>query len=186
MRNLLIATCILLLASCTSTKSYTYYYQMVEPVTSKDLLYENDSIKIAFVIKPQFIQFVLENKMSDGIRINWDETSFSIRGKTYRTIHKETGKQRLTESQPPTTIPPHSFLNDALIPVDKIWNIRSLATGNNVPIILETFPSKKSSNKTIQQTINNLRGAKIVVYLPMYIKNQFVSKYYDIMINDIK
>ncbi|HWC53505.1 MAG TPA: hypothetical protein VG676_07990, partial [Chitinophagaceae bacterium] len=99
-KTLIILFIIFTFVSCTS-KLYNYKTAMTYPVQNSDLIYENDTLKIGFKLNPKDILVNIRNKSETGIKINWDELSFSINAKTYRIVHKETGVIKINEVQPP-------------------------------------------------------------------------------------
>jgi hypothetical protein len=161
---------------------------MTQPLQSGDLRFENDTFSIDFDLKPKGVQLVIYNKISDGIRISWHETSLSLNGKAFRTRHKETGVADPTAyavQQSSTTIPPKSNLEDYLIPSDKKMFIRSVLDGKAVPEIKHIFPDNDNGSKKQKEYILKLKGARLTVFLPFYIRDKYVSNYYDITIRDI-
>lgn len=168
-------------------RSYVYKTEMTHPLQSGDLRFENDTFSIDFDLKPRWVQFVIYNKFSDGIRISWDETSLSLNGKTFRTLHKqtETGGAYVYEVQPSTTIPPNSNLEDYLFPGDTKMFIRSVWDVKPVPEVRGIFPIYDNASKKQKEYILKLKGARLTVFLPFYIGDKYVPNYFDIVIKDI-
>lgn len=166
---------------CTPSHFYTYKTQMISPAQSDSLVYENDSLKVKFVIQDKFIIFKIDNKLNEGIKINWDEVSFSVKGFTYRVVHKETGVYKIRDAQFSTTIPPKSYLKDGIIPVDKLVYTNS----TTMPAIKATFPDYDYGNKKTIAQIKKLKGADVIIYLPIYIAGNFVTGSYHVKIVDI-
>lgn len=185
MKYLLFTTCILLLASCTPSMHYTYKTEMVRPVASDNLIYENDTLRIKFVLQPKFILLRIDNKLNEGIKINWDEVSFSINGNTHRIVHKETGTMKIYDAQFTTSIPPHSYLKDGMIPVDKLVYTGAAKSGLALPEVKPSFPDYDYGNKKTAKQIQKLNGAVISIYLPMYIGNKFVNGSYELKVVSI-
>jgi hypothetical protein len=121
----------------------------------------------------------LLNKSNEGIKISWDEVSFSINGEAYRAVHKATGVMSINMVQPPTTIPPRASLQDYLVPSSNI-KIQSGGT-----IIQNMFPTYDYGNKKTKAAALALKGTRITVFLPYYMAGKYVSAYYDIMINNV-
>lgn len=156
---------------------------MSHPVQSRSLEYENDSFHISFDVQSKRIVFTVLNKLEDGIRINWDEVSFSLNGRAKRTVHKETGEYKIRDVQPPTTIPPKASLKDFLVPTDIIRYGR--IGYSNYTIIGNILPVEASSKTQQRDVIKKYKGTKITVFLPFYIAGKYVTRYYDLMIDDI-
>jgi hypothetical protein len=156
---------------------------MLYPANVDSMKYENDSFSIKFKLYPTNIGFTLVNKLPQGIKINWDELSVSINGKANRVVHKETAVLKQTEVQPPTTVPPFTKLDDGLVPAGNAI-ITSGYFGNKVSLV-DIFPSNDYGNKRTAEIANSYKGSDIIIYMPLYINNQFVSKYYTIRITDV-
>ncbi len=183
MKYFLISICSVLLFSSCVNKNLFYKFSISHPVKSQMLFIENDTFSINFEIGAQEINFVIFNKSLDGIRVNWDEVSFSINGEAQRVIHKNTGVFSITNVQPPTTIPPKSTLTDFLLPTSAV---RYLNISNSTYTIFKSMlPTYANGKKNISNAIKSLKGTKITVFLPLYIGNKYQSYYYDIMIDDI-
>jgi hypothetical protein len=184
--SLLPLMAVLILASCRPQLNYRYLTSM-QPSTNKDsLIYDNDSLNIRFEIRPKLIWFKYHNKLDKGVRISWDEVSMSIDGNSFRVLHKETGVYKTREIQPTTSIPPRSFLTDGLIPSEKVNYGYSSVTGNNQVTVDDIFPNKDWGSKKIKKKILGLKGKSIMVYLPVYINNNFSSLAFQINIDDVK
>ena len=97
MRNSVKFLVILLLFTSCSNKYLFYSLRMTHPVTNNTLYFENDTFAINFEIDKIGIHFSLLNKTYDGIKINWDEVSFSINGQAQRIVHKETGVYKIAK-----------------------------------------------------------------------------------------
>jgi hypothetical protein len=182
-RVIIILSIALMLAGCAG-RVYTYSVEMTHPVNSKQLFYENDTFSIAFQLLPKWIEFTIYNKSTDGIRINWDEVSFSVDGITHRIVHKETGTYKITDVQPPTTIPPKSNLKDFIISTDKL--VVTQGSFNFVSLnVNEQFPDNDYGNKKKKEFILSYKGNRITIFMPYYVRGQYISQYYDLMIRDV-
>lgn len=180
--GLIFITC-LSLYSC-AMRSYSYKTQMTHPASSEHLRFENDTFSIDFDLMPKWIGFTIYNKSNDGIRIDWNEASFSLNGQTFRALHKQTGLANINEVQPVTTIPPKSNLDDYLIPRDKMLFVKNIY-GSEIPLMKDIFPMSDYGSKKQKEYIQRLKGVRLTVFLPFYIRGQYVSNYYDIIIKDI-
>ena len=140
-------------------------------------------MRIKFTLEPQLVKFRYDNKLNEGVRINWDEVSISIGGKSYRVVHKETGTYKVNEIQPTTSIPPRSYTIDGLIPSEKI-NYTRYGSGSTVTVA-KIFPTIDYRDKQTAKQIMLLKGKSIIVYLPLYINNKFSNNSFEIKITDI-
>lgn len=176
---------ILLLLFCIAfsgcSRYYNYKFRLDEPRPVKPLYYENDTMAISFRFTPSFLRFTIQNKISDGIKINWDEVSLSMARKTYRVIHKETGLTKTTDLQPPTTIPPRSQLTDVIVPTDFIRFSR--VYGVYKPTYTGMFPN--SGTKKQGAAIMRRKGENIVLFIPFRIADKYVANTFYFTIEDI-
>lgn len=170
---------VMYLSACTPSRYYAYDVELTHPVHNQKLEYSNDTLEIDFVLEPKWISFTLLNKSNDGIKISWDEVSFSINGQAYRAVHKATGVLSINMVQPPTTIPPRASLQDYLIPSSNIKGSGGSTT------ILSMFPTYDYGNKKTKATALALKGTRVTIFLPYYMAGKYVSAYYDIMINNV-
>ena len=176
-----IAIVTIILQSCAS-KYLLYDFKMTHPEQSKNLFHENDKFSISFEIGQKMIGINILNKLTDGIRINWDEVSFSINGQAERAVHKSTGIAKITEVQPPTTIPPKSSLQDFLIPESNVHY--STAFGGTYSFD-NLFPIEEGAKKA-DKAAAKYKGTKVTIFMPFYIGGKYESYYYDIMIDDVR
>lgn len=182
----IILLCLTVLVYSCTTYKYNYKFDM-QPVSNSDsLMYENDSLKIRFEMLKEVIKFRIDNKTNQALKIVWDEASFSIDGKSYKVAHKLTGTTKVYEAQPPSTIPPKSYLIDGLIPVDGIIYVRNVFTGAPVPITKVLFPTTDYGSKKKANEIMGWKGLNIAVHIPIYFANNYAARTFSFTISDIK
>jgi hypothetical protein len=166
-------------------KFYSYDIQLEKPQPSQSLHFENDTFSISFAFKPQYIEFELYNKLDDGIKINFDEISISVNQQAIKIVHYAPGTNEFYETQPPTTIPPRSKLKDALVAKDMVNYIYE--HGRQIPVsIQDSYPKSDYSNNNISRRVQHLKGQKITIFLPYYLKNVYHSKTFEFIIADVK
>jgi len=172
-----------LFASCSTTRYYSYNIKLEKPTPSSPLFYENDTMSLSFQFNPKYIEFEAYNKLEDGIRINWDELSIAVNGEAKRIVHYETGENKITEVQPPTTIPPKSKLNDGLIPTDNIKYV--ISAGKRIPVYTYTYPNSDNGNKKYREKIMSMKGQKTIFFFPYYLRGIYHSKTFEFLITDV-
>ncbi|WP_152268224.1 hypothetical protein [Agriterribacter humi] len=173
----------IIICSCSTTRYYTYDIRLEKPAPSTRLFFENDTMSLSFQFKPRYIEFETYNKLEDGIRINWDELSISVNGDAKRIVHYETGENKITETQPPTTIPPKSKLVDGVIPTENIKYI--ISSGKRILLPLYTYPISDNGSKKTKKKILTMKGQKTVFYFPYYLKGVYHSKTFEFLIADV-
>jgi hypothetical protein len=163
------------LSSCKFGQVYTYDVRLERPVQSQHLYYENDTLSISFVFGTDDISFELYNKLDDAIKINWRDLSASINGDT--KIISSVGYQRAI------LIAPRSKTIDYL----KIYDRSGYVDTGAAPIgTLNTYPKRDNNWEPYRQYILGLKGRKITVYLPYYIRDTYCSKTFEFVIADVQ
>jgi hypothetical protein len=170
------------LFNCTPIR-YSYKTSMQPGNGLYSLLYENDTMKIQFALESKKLGFRIDNKLSDAIVIRWDEASLSINGIAYKITHTKNEKFIIVEYQPPSSIPPQSFIKDGYTPVS---NIQYSTNGSEQIFVSDLFPSYNNGNTRTRKKINSLKGCIIVAYLPFYVHGSYESKSFKFIIEDIK
>lgn len=183
MRTLSALLFILSLVSC-APKRYVYDIKMERPKESTILEYENDTFSLAFTFKPDMINIRLYNKSEEGIKIVWDEVSMSENGQAQRVVHNETGTFKITEVQPPTTVPPRTYLDDNFITTNSVRYTYS--GGTKRALFGSMFPTSDNGSKKERERIMKKKNQRITVFFPYYIRNIYNSKTFDFRITDIR
>lgn len=96
-----------------------YVFALAKPRESDNLVYEDDSIRIAFAMVKAQVQFSLQNKTESAIEINWDQAAFiDFSGLSHRVIHTGTKLNDRDKPQAPATVPPTARIGDIVYPAD--------------------------------------------------------------------
>ena len=174
----------LLLVGCAPINQYTYKTSL-RSATDKKMNFENDSLRISFHIEPKYLAFRLDNKLSESIQINWEESKFMIDKEHHKVMRTEMGIFKPYERQAPVTILPGSYVRDQLIPVR---NIKERMIENNTKIMLieDLLPQEDKGDKALAAKIAEMKGAVMEVFLPIYIRGKSVPKTFYIRVDDIK
>jgi hypothetical protein len=114
-------------------------FVMVKPRESKELMFEDQAIRIRFILSETQVGIRLQNKMPSAIKVDWNTVSYvDITGLAHSVIH--TGVRYIERDRPqvPTIIPPAAMIEDAIVPSDHIsyasgsgsgWSSRPLFPG---------------------------------------------------------
>jgi hypothetical protein len=163
------------LSSCKFGQVYTYDIRLERPVQSQHLNFENDTISISFAFGEDDIQFELYNKLDDALKINWRDISASINGET--KIISALGYPRAL------LIAPRSKIRDYL----KIYDRSGYSDTGVAPIgMLYTYPIRDNNWEPYKKYILGLKGRKITIYLPYYIRDIYCSKTFEFVIADVQ
>jgi hypothetical protein len=99
----------------------TYKLAFSKPVASDNLLFTDDNIALVFVPNKTALNFVLQNKGDNPIKIDWNTVSFvSPAGIAQGVIHNGIKLMDKTAPKAPSMIPPRAKVEDALIPVENV------------------------------------------------------------------
>lgn len=150
-----------------------YNFVMIKPIESRELSFEDNSIKIQFSISKQRVAFVLLNKAGSPIKIDWNQVSYiDIFGKSHRVIHsgvKYVDKEKL---QVPTIVPPTAWIEDILFPIDYMYLGESGKWFEN-----PMFPEPPRAIL--------FKGKTFSIYMPVETNGVFKNYLFSIKIEDI-
>ncbi len=149
------------LSSVKSPKDATIRYgeTKIIPTTEEDgtskYIYEDDYMKIMWVVSTLMFHFDIENKTDFSIKIPWDEVTYvDAKGQASRVIHGGIKYIDKNEPQLATVIPAHSSFSDIIMPADNIkyyeylgWREYSLFGTYSTQ---ETADASSSIGKTIR------------------------------------
>jgi hypothetical protein len=99
-----------------------YIFAMTKPKYNKDLSFEDDFIKILFSISKRDIEFILLNKTTDPIKIDWNLVSYvDVSQESHQVVHA--GVKYIDKNRPQalTIVPPTAKIEDIVFPADYIY-----------------------------------------------------------------
>ncbi len=83
--------------------------------------YHDDALAITFSLQRTEIDFVLQNKSNDPIKVDWNLVSFvSSSGASQGVIHKGIKLVDKQATKPPSMVPPKARIEDMIVPVENI------------------------------------------------------------------
>ncbi|MCS3800986.1 hypothetical protein [Niastella sp. OAS944] len=182
--SFLLLLCVVTLFSCTTAQLYTYDIRLERPTPSQNLQFENDTISISFAFNYDYIDFELYNKLDEAIKVNWKDLSVSIDGETQRVIPSNAYFVGFPGKEPSIMVAPRSKIKDIIRTSDKagMWD----STSSIQKATLNTFPDRDYGIPSERRRIQALKGKKIIIYLPYYLKNVYYSKTFEFIIADIQ
>lgn len=106
-----------------SDMTYNWRFSLQEPAQSDTLTFSDEFINIKFIVLEKLIDFDIQNKTNEGIKINWDELSFISPDGTASRVNHSSGIRVIEKGNPqaPTVIPPNAKISDSLIPTKNIY-----------------------------------------------------------------
>jgi hypothetical protein len=104
-----------------ATGSYpaVYSFSLLKPHPNPKLVYDDPFVSVAFDISKRQIGFILVNKTSEPIKIDWNQVSYiDIQKNSHKVMHKGVKYINRDETQSPSIIPPTARLEDLVFPTD--------------------------------------------------------------------
>lgn len=99
-----------------------YIFVMTKPKDNRELLFEDDFLRILFSISEIEIGFLLHNKTSNPIKIDWDQVSYvDVSSESHKVMHSGVKYIDREKPQAPTVLPPTAKLNDIIFPTDYVF-----------------------------------------------------------------
>jgi len=120
---ILLLFAVLLFASCASVKpTVGLHLSDVNGKPARGMSYIDDIIAVdwSYTYKSK-LNFKLKNNTQSTIRVIWDDAAYvNVSGSTDRVMHAGVKYINRNESQPPTSIPSGSFIDDVIIPTSVV------------------------------------------------------------------
>ena len=116
-------------------------FQMISPIVSPNLGYEDNDIQVYFAISNKVL-FQLANKTNEAIKLDWNQVSFvDPFGFAHRVFH--TGVRYLERSaiQAPTFVPPHARIDDSFLPTENVDYNYQTNTGWRERPLFQSMPA---------------------------------------------
>jgi len=152
-----------------------YSFGMTKPKVSKDLLFEDAFINISFVISKRQIGFVILNKTSNPIKIDWNQASYiDVLNESHKIMHSGVKYVDRANVQPPTIIPPTAKIEDMVFPTDYIYYTSGKYGGwNEIPLFPEAPKARLFKGKTFS------------VFMPMEINGSVKNYLFTFIVEDV-
>ena len=188
MKNTFILTIVALvfLTSCAPTRGghYLYTYRMIGDGATSDTTFSNSDIEmLAFGRAVQF-NLRIKNKSNSPIRIIWDDASLIDRDESRRLIHTNVKFNKKDEAQLNTHIPVGSFINEIVLPADRIsYTVAKESSGWTTDDMLDAWDYNR---KALRDAILARKGEVITLYLPIEKDGQVKYYRFGFEITDVK
>lgn len=128
--------------------------------------YEDDYIRITWLVGRTQFNFTLANKSQHSIKIPWDDMAYvDAAGHTSRVMHSGVKYIDRNNSQPASIVPKGASMSDILVPTDNIYYVSGQYGGWQERPLLPRY--------TTQEEINNsgIVGMTMKVMFPIIIEN---------------
>ncbi len=145
--------------------TYRYVYELIEPVASKTLQYQNPKFNLWFTVDQGAVCFDARNLSSSTMVILGGNASMGINGKffpvrTSSTYYADSASLKLT-----TPVPAGGYVQDFFIPRNNIFY-----DGNNW-VERELLPTMDYNNPVRKQAIQKNVGNEIHLVVPIKVGN---------------
>ena len=148
------------LGSGRGTK-YGYAYTLATPVESPSMLFQDDSLKVQFIIDESAVRFQLQNISSSMMSVRWNRVSLGIDNRYHPVRHSIDFYADSTRPDVTALIPPSGYILETVIPDG---NIRF---DGSRWVETEFFPTEDRGNETIAKKIARNVGKEIELVLPL-------------------
>ena len=153
--------------------------------------FEDNMIRIIWVIEVAQPSFVINNKTENSIRLIWDEAAYvDENGFSKRVMHQGVKYADRNNAQPPSIIVRNGRLADFIIPTENVYYREGYyGSWKTKPL----FPDTKENNGNAEDFLKGLKsylGKTFQILLPLQIEDVtndyiFTFKINDILINGI-
>jgi hypothetical protein len=147
---------------------------MISPDSTK-MKWSNDTIAIDFILSQARIYFTLQNLSTETMKIIWDETTIIRNDRAMKVMHSGVKYIDRSNSQPPTTIPGKTSIDDNVLPVDNVryregyYGQYSSSPGGWVE---DTFyPDHDYNDASIRSVIPKIKGKILSLVITIEQKN---------------
>ena len=153
-----------------------YIFMMTKPKVNKDLYFEDDFFGVSFSISKEQVGYVLYNKTSNPIKIDWNQVSFvDVLGNSHKVMHSGIKYIDRINPQAPTVIPPTAKLEDIIFPIDYVDYVSgAYGVWRELPLFPEAPKAKL------------FKGKSFSVFMPLEINEVIKNYLFTFKIDDIQ
>ncbi|MFB0565902.1 MAG: hypothetical protein ACETWK_09530 [Candidatus Aminicenantaceae bacterium] len=152
--------------------------------------FEDEMIKILWIIHPTHLEFLMRNKTNHSIRILWDEGAYVDESSiSHRIIHGKVKFDDRTKSIPPGIVVREGILIAEVLPADYITDSKLIGSRINplLPYEYKYFVRKKESDfKQFLEDSAEKVGKTIQLLLPLQIEGVIHDYIFIFKINDVE
>ena len=150
--------------------------QLLSSVTEEGVeqyVFEDDMIKVLWLVGEKALNITLENKTEHSIKIVWDEAAYvGADGASHRVMHSGVKYTDKNNHQPPSVVVRKGRIFDMLVPVDNVEYVSSLGW-YTTPL----FPTAARSKAQAEEQAASYVGKTVQALLPLEIQgvvNEYV------------
>lgn len=168
MRNLRIPFVLLLLlavSGCTGIEKAPREHatKLIQPVSSEELVFEDDDIRVVFTVSRRRINFTLWNKTQEPIAIIWDEVLFrDPEGATHWVLNREQDPKKVP-AKTAQAASSHAYMESTAVPAESSYSdyVRPFPSGFQDVFV---YPSKYAAGSRFKLTVPLEITGQIKIY----------------------
>ncbi len=153
---------------------YRLSHRLVSPIVSDALEFRDSAIAISFTVGEQAFQMRFENLTSRNVKILWERAGYTdAAGQTHRIMHSGIRFQDRNNPLPDQVIPPRAAVQEAVIPINKVYYVQQKKTYEIRPLFDLTSDAAAG-----------LKGRTITLFIPLEMNGVIIPYNYRIQITD--
>jgi hypothetical protein len=177
-----------LVSGCATTSTFTpgsgnkyqYFYSLVYPVRTDNLLFRDDSVIIQFKIDEAAIRFQLQNISSSTIHIEWNNASLHQNGRYYSIRHADNLYTDHIDSNTSISLPPLGYLRDLAMPRNNIsFNGKEWVED-------DLFPTTDNRSNVLRDRIKRSAGQELGLVVPIASESWTKNYEFDFRIDSVR
>ena len=130
--------------------------------------YEDDYIRISWLVSNKQFDFRLYNKTEHSIKIIWDDAAYvDLNGSAMRVIHKGVKFVEKNNPQPPTVIASGSYVDELVLPAENVY-MNNVYAGWQTDALVPMYSRNK---ELLLSTAQSYIGKQLKVILPIQIED---------------
>lgn len=179
MKNILVIIS-LFIFSCAPASIFYYEFAISNPISNNEMSYSDDKIDAKFSISRTSINFQINNKTNEVLKIIWDEGAIIQNGRSKRITHSGVNYINRGSYQPPTIIPANTRIEDSVLPTENVYFSEVYGTWIEKDLFIT-----KTHQSELTKAILNQKGQKFSLYLPIIYQGNNINYNFEFLIKDV-
>ena len=146
----------------------------VESKSPSNNIFEDDLIRLETNLNEKSIEFKIQNKTGESLRISWNESAFvGLDNSAKRIIHEGVKYINSGQEMADTYIPKGTVLNDFALPADNVFYVSGQYGGwETMPLInlpvLTMVNGEKNNQEMFEKFESSVKGKVLKTVLAIY------------------
>ncbi len=156
-------------------------------IINQDMVFEDDIIKIKWLVTPDDIYFKVKNKSDSTMKIDWNGASLVCIDKiSHKVVHKGVKLSKRNESQQYTVVPRGTILHDTISAVESYYfnSRRGWTKTNKHQAFLLPGIQKVQYYKQTKELLKKIPGKSVEILLPIQSDGKETEYIFSFIIND--